>query len=292
MGEKRANNASNGNKNKRAKYKLSNGMLDPGTSGIYASCIRRKERFAAQELKLLFEEKLEEYYSEELKEMSKEEGDDESVGEKEELSIEDQIKQELLEIKKPKTTGNNGKSKKEILQFIDIGCECMLFCKTRKPIEPEKFIRRIIDDLSDPNVLEKRTRYIQKLTPITNSCNATMEQFIKLLDEVLKPHFFSDEVKKDYTFSVELSRRNFNTIERDDIIDQVVKQVTADPKHNHTVNLKQYDKLIIVECFKSNMGVSVVDGDYKKCKKYNIQQIFESKFNDKKEQEDKLKEEK
>ena len=43
--------------------------------------------------------------------------------------------------------------------------------------------------------------------------------------------------------------------------------------------MKNYEKSVIVECFKNNIGMPVVDGDYrKKYKKYNIQIIFEDKF--------------
>ncbi|CCH61092.1 hypothetical protein TBLA_0E00310 [Henningerozyma blattae CBS 6284] len=285
MGEKRANPKNDGGKNKRMKYRLATGMIDPGTSGIYATCARKKERFAVQELGLLFEEKLQEYYEKELTDLAKEGKIASDLDEEEpaELSIEEQIKQELSEIKrsnsKTKTFDNNGRQKKEILQFIDLNCECVVFCKTRRPIIPEKFVKRIIEELADPSNMEKRTRYIQKLTPITNSCNASMDQFIKLLEIVLEPHFHSKDVHQDYKFAVEVTRRNFNTMEKIDMINQVVSQVSKSENHNHTVDLKNYDKLILVECFKSNIGVSVVDGDYlKKYKKYNIQQIFEAKF--------------
>ncbi|CCE63338.1 hypothetical protein TPHA_0E02460 [Tetrapisispora phaffii CBS 4417] len=236
-----------------------------------------------QELGLLFEEKMEEMYRKELKELSEEQNPEQNADEnesEEELSIEDQIKQELSELK-PKTNDDGSKiRKKDPLSFIDLNCECVIFCKTRKPIVPEDFVKKIIEDLADPNDMQKRTRYVMKLTPITNSCNATMEQFILLLNRVLAPHFHeADKAEKSIKFAVDLTRRNFNTIERMDLITQVVKQVIKDGKYKHVVDLKAYDKLILVECFKNNIGVSVVDGSFgSKYKKYNVQQIFEAKM--------------
>lgn len=167
------------------------------------------------------------------------------------------------------------------MTFIDLNCECVTFCKTRKPIVPEEFVLSIMKDLADPKNMVKRTRYVQKLTPITYSCNAKMEQLIKLANLVIGPHFHDpSKVKKDLKFAVEVTRRNFNTIERMDIINQVVKLVNKEgSEFHHTVDLKNYDKLILVECFKSNIGMCVVDGDYKtEYRKYNVQQIYESKF--------------
>lgn len=287
---KRSNEGRNGDGQKKKKFKVASGFLDPGTSGIYASCSRRKERQAAQELGMLLEEKMEEYYKDEIEALNNKEGtthgdeegkDEETPSEEEELSIEDQLKKELAEMKKPQKSKTKDERKKDILQFVDINCECVIFCKTRKPIVPEDFVERLMKDLSDPNDKMKRTRFIQKLTPITNSCSASMEQLIKLADQVLAPHFHTEDGRHDYKFAVEVTRRNFNTIERMEIINQIVSQVGKDGKYQHKVDLKNYDKLILVECFKNNIGMSVVNGDYlKKYKKYNIQKIFEDKFKD------------
>ncbi|CCD26884.1 putative tRNA acetyltransferase NDAI_0I03160 [Naumovozyma dairenensis CBS 421] len=283
------NNNNNNDRNKKRKFKVSSGFLDPGTSGIYATCARRKERQAAQELGLLFEEKLEEIYKDELAELdaaddNTEEGDnndDKKKGEQE-LSIEDQIKQELSELKDhDKKTTLTGEKKKDPLQFIDLDCECVIFCKTRKPIVPEEFLHKIIESLADPTNMEKRTRYVQKLTPITYSCSGSMDQLIKLAQRVLAPHFHNADNPTEYKFAVEVSRRNFNSIPKMDIIKQVVIEATKGGELGHKVDLKNYDKLILIECFKNNIGMSVVDGDYsKKYRKYNVQQIYEAKFND------------
>lgn len=293
MGNKRP--ASGKGDQKKKKFKVSSGFLDPGTSGIYATCSRRKERQAAQELGLLFEEKLQEIYGDQLKELEKannEDGDEvkEDVVE-EELSIEDQIKQELSEMKASTNPVSKDDKKKELLHFIDLNCECVVFCKTRKPIIPEEFVQNIMDELLDPNNMVKRTRYVQKLTPITNSCSATMEQILKLAEKTIAPHFHSEETEKEgFKFAIEVTRRNFNTIPKMDIINNLVSFVCENGKYKHKVDLKNYDKLILVECFKNNVGISVVNGEYNKSyKKYNVQQIYEAKLKKEEEEEQKAK---
>lgn len=204
----------------------------------------------------------------------------ESCDSKQKLSIEEEINRELSELQDKNKSKNESKNnKKEVLQFIHLDCECVIFCKTRKPVIPEQFVHSLIENLADPANMEKRTRYIQKLTPITSSCSASMDQLIKLAERVLAPHFHGENGSKHYKFAVEVTRRNFNTFERLDIIKQVVAQVIQNGKYNHEVNLKDYDKLILIECFKNNIGMSVVDGDYSKSyKKYNVQQIYEAKM--------------
>mgnify|MGYP003365511178 CR=1 FL=1 len=286
MGNKRP--ASGKSDQKKKKFKVASGFLDPGTSGIYATCTRRKERQAVQELGLLFEEKLQEMYGDQLKELEKANNDDEEEEDKaeEELSIEDQIKQELSEMKASANPVSKDDKKKELLHFIDLNCECVVFCKTRKPIIPEEFVQNIMDELRDPNNMIKRTRYVQKLTPITNSCSATMEQILKLAEKTIAPHFHSEEAEEEgCKFAIEVTRRNFNTIPKMDIINNLVSFVCENGKYKHKVDLKNYDKLILVECFKNNVGISVVNGEYNKSyKRYNVQQIYEAKL--KKEEEE------
>ncbi|CCF60344.1 hypothetical protein KAFR_0J02800 [Kazachstania africana CBS 2517] len=279
MGEKRSSNDQN-DARKKKKFKISSGFLDPGTSGIYATCVRRKERLAVQELGLFLEEKVEEVYKDDLEQLRKEndENDEES---EEELSIENQIQKELAELKKAEALKTKEEKKKELLKFIDLNCECVIFCKTKRPIDPEHLVAKIMEESADPSNKVKRTRYINKLTPITYSCSASMEQITKLIEKVVLPRFHEQKDPKALKFAVEINRRNFSTIPKMDIINQVVKMITKGGEYPHKVDLKEYDFLVIVECFKNNVGMSVVNSDYvKKYRKYNLQQIYQAKFKD------------
>lgn len=256
----------------RKKYKVSQTILDPHTSGIYASCSRRHEKHAAQELLMLFEDKLEEYYKDELNKIDAEENPKDIDKDETNLSIEDKITKELEEIKNKTKTEKS----KEIIQQIDLQCECIIFFKTRKPIIPEKFVYKIMEDFLKSEFL-KRTRYIQKLTPITYSCSASIFELEKLAKHVLEPHFHKD--KTPLKFAIEVNRRNFNTIEKMDIINLIANEIGKNKDILHKVDLKNYDKLVLVQCFKNNIGMSVVNHDYStKFKRYNLQELFDSKF--------------
>lgn len=128
----------------------------------------------------------------------------------------------------------------------------------------------------------KNTRYTQKLSPITFSVSASIEELGKLAKKVLKPHFHNETDQKPVSFAIKVTTRNFNTLTKGEIIQKVAESVGRD--HGHKVDLKKYDKLILVECFKSNIGMSVVN-NYEKYQRFNLQQIFEKQLN---EEEDKL----
>lgn len=219
-------------------------------------------------MSLLFDDKFKEFY----KDVDVEDDEDE-----EELSIEDAIKKELQELQQTKEN-----VKKEPFQFIDLGCECVVFCKTRRPVDPVDFVEKICQESFESKI--KTTRYTQKLTPITFSVSASIEELTKLAQKVLKPHFHKEEGQEPVTFAIKVSSRNFNTIDKMDIIKKVAECVGRD--HGHKVDLKKYGKLILVECFKNNIGMSVVD-NYDKYQKFNLQQIFEKQTREKKDHKEK-----
>lgn len=290
---KRGRDDSKGNNRKR--YKVVQTTLDPNTSGIYVTCTRSKERSAASELMALLEDKAEEYYGEELKALQEDalegdEGKEESTNdqankdesfEKEELSIEEQVQKELQELKDNKTQFYDAKKKKPVLQQIDLQTECLVFIKTRKPIAPEEFVHNIIKDMANPDDLHKRTRFVQKFTPVTDSCHASMEELGKLCDRVLPKHFHQ-EGTESLKFAVEINKRNFNTMDKMEMIKFIAGYVGKQGSLDHKVDLKNYDKLVLLQCFKNNIGMCVVDKDYRiDYKKYNIQELFQQKLKNK-----------
>ncbi|KAK7679820.1 hypothetical protein QCA50_017146 [Cerrena zonata] len=171
---KRKSSDKGGNKSKKFK---AGGFLDPNTSGIYATCVRGKEQQCRKELMNIFSDKIEQLYD--LDQYK----DEQSDGEEKELSIEDQIKKELNDMKQ------TNESNKEFLKPIEMGCECVVFIKTRKPVQPEELVEKICEDCVESK--EKTSRYTLKLTPITYSVSPTIEEVKKLAAKVLAPHFIN-----------------------------------------------------------------------------------------------------
>lgn len=259
---KRRNDSGGGNRNK--KYKVS-GFIDPNTSGVFATCNRGREQGCRKELMNIFSEKIDQWYPDWQDNLEEEPSEDTPENDKE-LSVEDKIKKELAEMESAKTGDKKGKT---VLQPIDLGCECLVFIKTKKPVDPAELVHRLCEESAATKA--KNTRFTQKLTPITYSVSASMEELVKLAEKVLKPHFHQQD-QKPVSFAIQVTRRNFNTIEKDDIIKTIANCVGRD--HGHKVDLKKYEKLIMVECYKNNIGMSVVS-DYLRYEKFNLQQIFE-----------------
>ena len=254
---KRSSEADHGNKKK---FRVAHGVIEPGYSGVYATCLKNKEGQCRKELLALFQEKAEEYFDMSQVEGEGEDDDDES------LSIEDKIKREVNELNQTTTV-----TKKEPLKPINLDCMCLVFIKTRKPIDPERLVYGIVKELAETKV--KRTRVTNKLLPVTYTVSASIDQLKLLAEKVLKPHFHSGEDQKPVKYAIQVDRRNFNTIAREDVIKTVASCIDK-ATYGHEVELKQYEKLILVNCYKNSIGMSVVD-DWLKYDKYNLQQIYE-----------------
>ncbi|CAK9442210.1 uncharacterized protein LODBEIA_P59530 [Lodderomyces beijingensis] len=265
---KREHEESQGSKPKKRKFGNVSKLLDPNTAGIYATCVRRKEKLARQELMNILSEKIAEVFNLEEKDEQEEEEEEGDARNGQELSVEEKIQKELSELKE------SDKSKTNLLQPMELDVECVIFIKTKKPVDPQVLVQRVVRDCHDSGV--KTTRYTQKLMPIVDSCTATgdepQEQLRQLAKRVLKPHFHLDEDQKPVKFAIQVDRKNFNIMKPEEMIKVIAESVGRE--HGHSVDLKSYDKLILVECYKNNIGMSVVE-DYLKYSKFNLQQIFD-----------------
>ncbi|KAK9378043.1 uncharacterized protein V2V93DRAFT_376917 [Kockiozyma suomiensis] len=241
-----------GSKAKRAMYyKTASSTIHPGTSGIFATCTRRKEKQCTQELMELFNDEAEKIYNTE--EVKDEEDDDD---------IEASLTKELNSLQ-------SNKDKVQLFTPIDLACECVMFFRTKKPVDPVSFVHKICLDALNSGT--KSTRYTLRLSPITSTASANEGDLKTLAEKVLAPHFHAEN-QKPLKFAIRPTSRNHTTLDRDQIINIVASAVGAP----HKVDLTNYDKLILVEAFKNIIGMSVVD-DFEMLKRYNLQQIFESK---------------
>lgn len=276
---KRKNDAGSSNRNK--KYKVS-GFIDPNTCGVYATCNRGRELGCRKELVRLLSEKIEELYpdwkdsvevekEDEAKDNGKEAEEngekkkEEKAEPKKELTVEEQVEQELQQMKK-----SRGSKSHPLLVPMELGCECLVFVKVKKPAMAVELVHSLCDDAYTSK--QKNTRFTQKLSPIETSVSASAEELEKMARTVLKPHFHQED-QKPLKFAIQVTRRNFNSLEKEDIIKKIASLVGTD--HGHSVDLKNYDKLIMVECYKTNVGMAVVS-DFQKYDKFNLQQIFEN----------------
>lgn len=103
----------------------------------------------------------------------------------EDVDIEASIKQELDNMKssqKPKT--------RRTFTPITSNLECLFFMKTMKPVEPEALARKICEDARDcPDPMERKSKYVNRLTPVMNSDKATDVGIERVARLVMAPWF-------------------------------------------------------------------------------------------------------
>jgi tRNA acetyltransferase TAN1 len=173
------------------------------------------------------------------------EGDDDGrqkQDDQEQLSIEDSIAQELSAIQESKNAG--------LFIPVDLDCECVIFFRTRLPIDPVEIVKKICKDVKESK--RKKSKYAQRLTPVALTAVATHDNLKALASKVLASQFHAAEGQTPVKFAIRPTIRNHNTLERDEIIKSVAEAVGHD--HGHSVDLKNFDKMILVECFKVGSG--------------------------------------
>ncbi|THY67287.1 hypothetical protein D6C87_10305 [Aureobasidium pullulans] len=253
-------------------------VILPGDQGIWATCDKGREGKCTGELRDLFNEYAQLLYGDQLAAEAGAAGsDDEGDGE---INIEAEIQQELADMRKPPSQS------KPLFWSIKLDVQCVIFFKTRAPVEPVSFVRRIVEDAAKPNA-PKRTRFCNRLMPMTLMGKATENGLIKVAQEVLAPHFHQEPhvsrkvgctavVKPlrclwNMQFAIRPTIRNHNVMKRMDIIQNIAHTVGP----GHQVDLKKPDLLIMIEVYTSICGISVIPNDYDALKKYNLAEIFE-----------------
>lgn len=164
--------------------------------------------------------------------------DGESDDDDDDDDIEAAIAKEVKGMKQSKKT--------DAIVPMDLSTPCVVFVRTRKPVDPVKLVMSICEDAKSTGI--NKTRYTQRLTPVTLTGTANLEGVERVAKEVLKPHFHNEHDQKPLKYAIRPTIRNHNTLSRDDIIPKIANCVGRE--HGHSVDLKQYDKLILVEVFK------------------------------------------
>ncbi|KAF6235588.1 hypothetical protein HO173_006271 [Letharia columbiana] len=233
-----------------------NPTIEPGDSGIWATCELGKEGKSTAELRDLFEE-----YAKKLYGSLEEQADGEDSNEDVEADIEAEIKKEVQGMKSRVT------KKETLFQSVKMDIQCVLFFKTRPPVEPVSFVHTICKDAAEGAT--QRARFVKRLSPMAMMGKATEDGLAKVADAVLGPVFHVEE--DGLKFAIRPTRRNHNIMKRDDIIKQIAKAVGGD----HKVDLKGYNRLILVDVYRNILGMSVVGSDYDELKQYNLAEIYD-----------------
>ncbi|KAL0259955.1 hypothetical protein SLS55_005698 [Diplodia seriata] len=246
--ESRKRKASTDDHSHAGKRSRGGGSIEPGDSGIWATCNMGREAKAVAELRDMFEEHVEKMYGGGAGRDDDAAGVDAST--QEDADVEAEIAKELEDIRKP--------AKEPPFRHIRVDTDCIMFFKTKAPIEPVEFVRRMCEDAMASS--ERKTgRFIKRLTPMTLMGKAHQKGLEEVAAQVLAPHFHAEG----------------SAGKKASISDQVIKTVAGAVGPGHSVDLKDYDLLILVDVYKGLCGMSVVGKDFERLKRYNLSEIYE-----------------
>ncbi|KAL6230738.1 hypothetical protein BDW75DRAFT_58683 [Aspergillus navahoensis] len=225
--------------------------IETGDWGVFVTCERGRENKCVAEVIDLFTENVD----------RPENGGDEAEPGSEEDDIEAQIRREIEGLK-PSTT------KKSLFEAVKFDLPCIIFVRFDKSIDPEKLVHQIcLDAHASPE--QKRSRYIQRMTParsIRKTLSVDLPEFAK---EMLKAEFHSGGPPKKY--AIRPSVRGNKKFDRDTIIKTVADIVGP----QHPVDLKNYDLIILVDVVQNVMSMSVAGRDYDRLKRFNLAELFD-----------------
>ncbi|PGG99479.1 tRNA acetyltransferase TAN1 [Blastomyces parvus] len=244
-------------------------VIERGDAGMFVTSNRGKEAKCVSEMIDILYQDLEsqkllaEPPKDETSTSDKDNKQEEAEEDEEEDDIEAQILKEVADMKPNKNNKNNNP-----FQAVKLDIPCLSFIKIDKTFDPVQIAHRLCTDARE-NPTKKRSRWIQRITPITLTQKVLGGGIEQLSREVLKPHFHSGGPSKKY--AIRTSIRNNTEWTRDTLIPLVAKAVGP----GHSVDLKNYDLLILVDIVQNICGMSVVGPDYDELKRYNLSEIYD-----------------
>ncbi|KAF8554593.1 hypothetical protein OG21DRAFT_1041682 [Imleria badia] len=232
--------------------------------GVWASCVKGKEKQTVGELYDLFESLAIELWPVEGKDQA--EGRHASDEEEDNLDFETLVAQELAAIKRPRTER----------RFVNCqtNTPCVVFISCRPPVDPVKLIVTHAENVRKTGAA--RTKYTHRLIPVSGSCVANLPEIHSLCRRVFVSFFAEAEGSADtlqvHKYKIELRVRNHNSLTRMGIIEEIAKCMPE----NCVVDLDNPDVFVLVEVFKSVCGVSILR-DYYKLRKFNVMTLANEK---------------
>lgn len=210
-----------------------------------------------------------------------------------------------LDSLRPKQASTTASAQKLSLVTLDIPCVSFVrFPSNPAPtttLDPVEIVRQICASASHKDSPGPRSRYIKRLTPVSLVRKTLSDGLENLCEQILPPHFLikpdlatteprpevdgePSSPSRTFKFAIRPTIRNNNKIDRDHVIRVVADKITALGQGKHTVDLKGYEKLVLVDVYRNIVGMSVVGNEYESLKRFNLAEIHASHFADDKEE--------
>lgn len=253
-----------------------------GDKGIFVSCDKGREKKCLLELHDLVQDYLEQNNLDTLGQSLTALPDVDLAN-----GIEDDIAAELSSMRETETqTDLNNSAKPMQLITLDVPCVSFLRFPHGSALDPVDMIHVLCLSATDKTT-PQRSRYVKRLTPVLSLCKTLNQGLQKACDEVLPVIFgpkAGDQIKQ-FKFAIRPTIRNNDKLNRDEVIKTVADRVQELGRNMHSVDLKQYEKGILVEVYRGWVGMSVVDNNdnskhklgFEQLKRFNLAEIYASR---------------
>lgn len=268
-------------------------VICTGDKGMFVTCDRGREQKSLLEIHDLIQQYLEEAgldasgnATDRTNSLAAELSDDTRPSDKvDSIGIEAEIASELAQLRNDGTkqvATTNGSRPMQLIT-LDIPCVSLVRFPPGSTLDPVDIVHKLCLTAADPAVLQK-SRYIKRLTPISNLAKALSQGLEKICEDVL-PRYFGpgkDENVKSTTFAIRPTIRNNDKLNRDGVIKLVATHIEELGEGQHKVDLKQYEKGVLVEVYRGWVGMCVVDNTgtgargkgFEGLRRFNLAEIY------------------
>ncbi|GAA5873616.1 hypothetical protein JCM3774_004992 [Rhodotorula dairenensis] len=187
------------------------------------------------------------------------------------------------------------KARKERPRFqsIQTDTECLCFIATAWPYDPVELTEAIISELQETG--QSRTRYVQRLSPLSFSCHSLSVDQVELQSSRLIEQTFTNWAaannKTLITYAIEPSVRSHQApLSRHVLLSLLGAQITklaspptvsspvpSRPILSVRADLKQPDLVLLPTVLRNVYGLSIVEGKLWRGKKFNVAEIAAQK---------------
>ncbi|KAK0446260.1 hypothetical protein ARMSODRAFT_950217 [Armillaria solidipes] len=226
--------------------------------GVWVSCVKGKEKQTVGELYDLFDSLASDLWplGGNEKDVDSDDDDDDDTGAAS-LSLEAQISNEISAMKRPRH--------EQRFTNCQTNTPCVVFISCKPPVDPVRLVETHIRNVQKTGFM--RTRYCHRFVPVSGSCVTNIPEIQALCRSTFEP-FFAREPERKYSYKIELRIRNHTSLSRPTIIQTIADCVPE----GHVVNLTDPSLFILVEVFKSVLGVAITR-EYYSLQKFNVMEI-------------------
>ncbi|KIW11516.1 hypothetical protein PV08_10817 [Exophiala spinifera] len=246
--------------------------IHSGDHGIFVTCDKGQERKCLQEISDILGE-----YIESTSQPAQE--PDLGICDAN-VDIETAIFAELESLRSMSSTTGSQSPK---LSFITLDIPCVSFIRfptstnSERTLDPVEIVRHICEEASRKDSTGPRSRYVRRLTPVSLVRKTLNNGLESLCDEVLPPEFRIDVVGEGPSsgckFAIRPTIRNNEKFNRDDVIRMVADRIAALGNGKHSVDLKGYDKLVLIDVYRNIVGMSVVGNEFERLRRFNLAEL-------------------